>query len=115
MLHSAHDVAEGGLAVALAECCLASPERLGARIELEQSMRADVLLFAESQSRVLVTLDRQSLPRVRDRAQRDGIPVEAIGEVGGARLEIGDWIDRSVGDLAEIWENALERGLRVVA
>jgi phosphoribosylformylglycinamidine synthase len=115
MLHSAHDVAEGGLAVALAECCLASPERLGARIELEQSMRADVLLFAESQSRILVTLDRQSWPRLRDRAQRDGIPVATIGEVGGARLEIGDWIDRSVGELAEIWETALERALRVVA
>ena len=86
MLHSAHDVAEGGLAVALAECCLASPERLGARIELEQSMRADVLLFAESQSRILVTLDRQSWPRLRDRAQREGIPVEPIGEVGGTRL-----------------------------
>jgi phosphoribosylformylglycinamidine synthase len=115
MLHSAHDVAEGGLAVALAECCLASPERLGARIELEQSMRADVLLFAESQSRIVVTVDRQTWPRLRDRAQRDGIPVEPIGEVGGTRLEIGDWIDRSVGELAEIWEGALERALRVVA
>jgi len=115
MLHSAHDVAEGGLAVALAECCLASQERLGARIELEQSMRADVLLFAESQSRILVTVDRQSWPRLRDRAQRYGVPVEPIGEVGGIRLEIGDWIDRSVGELAEIWEGALERALRVVA
>jgi phosphoribosylformylglycinamidine synthase len=115
MLHSAHDVAEGGLAVALAECCLASPERLGARIELEQSMRADVLLFGESQSRVLVTLDRQNWPRLRDRAQREEIPVEAIGEVGGSRVEIGDWIDRSVAELAEVWEGALERALRVVA
>ncbi len=78
-------------------------------------MRADVLLFAESQSRILVTLDRQSWPRLRDRAQRDGIPVEPIGEVGGTRLEIGDWIDRSVGELAETWEGALERALRVVA
>jgi phosphoribosylformylglycinamidine synthase subunit PurL len=115
MLHSAHDVAEGGLAVALAECCLTSPERLGARIELEQSMRTDFLLFAESQSRIIVTLDRQSWPRLRDRAQREGIPVEAIGEVSGTRLEIGDSVDRSVAELAEIWEGALERALRVVA
>jgi phosphoribosylformylglycinamidine synthase len=115
MLHSAHDVAEGGLAVALAECCLASPERLGARIELEQSMRADVLLFGESQSRILVTLDRQNWPRLRDRAQREEIPVEAIGEVGGTRVEIGDWIDRSVAELAAVWEGALERALQVLA
>jgi phosphoribosylformylglycinamidine synthase subunit PurL len=115
LLRSAHDVSEGGLAVALAECCLASPDRLGARIDLEQSMRGDVLLFGESQSRAIVSLDRSQWPRLRDRAQRDGVPVEAIGEVGGARLEIGDWIDVTVTDLAAVWEGALERRLRVVA
>jgi len=114
-LHSAHDVAEGGLAVAVAECSLASPDRLGAHLELEQGMRADVLLFGESQSRILLSLDRQSWPRLRDRAQRDGIPVEPIGEVGGGRLEIGDWIDVAVSDVLEAWEGALERALRVVA
>jgi hypothetical protein len=41
--------------------------------------------------------------------------VEAIGEVSGTRLEIGDSVDRSVAELAEIWEGALERALRVVA
>jgi phosphoribosylformylglycinamidine synthase len=74
-----------------------------------------VLLFGESQSRVVASLDRQSWPRLRDRAQHDGIAVEVIGEVGGVRLEIGDWIDLAVADLAEAWEGALERALRVVA
>jgi phosphoribosylformylglycinamidine synthase subunit PurL len=114
-LHSAHDVAEGGMAVALAECALASTGRLGARVDLEQGMRADVLLFGESQSRILLSLDRQSWPRLRDRAQREGIPVEVIGEVAGDRLEIGDWIDLAVVDLAAAWEGALERALGVVA
>jgi phosphoribosylformylglycinamidine synthase len=114
-LRSAHDVAEGGLCVALAECCFTSADRLGARIDLEQGMRADVLLFGESQSRVIVSVDRQGWPRLRDRARREGIPVEVIGEVIGDRLEIGDWIDFSIADLAEVWEGALERALRVVA
>ncbi len=113
MLRSAHDVSEGGIAVALAECCFASPDRLGARVDLEQGMRSDVLLFGESQSRFLVTVERSQWPRLRDRAQREGVPAEAIGEVGGGRLEIGDWIDASVAALAEIWEHALEQRLRV--
>jgi phosphoribosylformylglycinamidine synthase subunit PurL len=115
LLRSAHDLAEGGFAVALAECCLSSAERLGARVDLEPSMRSDVLLFGESQSRMLLSLDRQHWPRLRDRAERDGVPVESLGEVGGGRLEIGDWIDVAVADLAQVWEGALERALRVVA
>jgi phosphoribosylformylglycinamidine synthase subunit PurL len=115
LLRTAHDIAEGGLGVALAECCLSSPDRLGARVDLEQGMRADVQLFGESQSRVIVSVDRQNWPRLRDRAQREGIPVEVIGEVLGDRIEIGDWIDLSVAELAAAWEGALERALRVVA
>jgi phosphoribosylformylglycinamidine synthase len=113
LLRSAHDVSEGGIAVALAECCLASRERIGVRVDVEQGMRSDVLLFGESQSRFLLSVDRQVWPRLRDRAQREGVPVEAIGEVGGNRLEIGDWIDAAVADLADIWEHALAKQLRV--
>ena len=115
LLRSAHDVSEGGLAVALAEACLASPDRLGARVDLEQGMRSDVLLFGESQSRAIVSLDRTHLARLRDRAQKDGVPIEEIGEVGGTRLEIGDWIDLTIDELASAWEGALERVLSVVA
>jgi phosphoribosylformylglycinamidine synthase II len=115
LLRTAHDIAEGGLGVALAECCLSSPDRLGARVDLEQGMRADVQLFGESQSRVIVSVDRQNWPRLRDRAQREGIPIEVIGEVLSDRIEIGDWIDLSVAELAAAWEGALERALRVVA
>ncbi|MGH7899190.1 MAG: phosphoribosylformylglycinamidine synthase subunit PurL [Candidatus Binatia bacterium] len=115
LVRSAHDVAEGGLAVALAECCLASRERIGARVDLEHSMRGDVLLFGESQSRMLLSLERHHWPRLRDRAQREGVPVEVIGEVGGQRLEIGDWIDVPVRELEAVWRGALERALGVVA
>jgi phosphoribosylformylglycinamidine synthase len=115
LLRSAHDVSEGGLAVALAEACLASPDRLGARVDVEQGMRSDVLLFGESQSRAIVSLDRTHLARLRDRAQKDGVPIEEIGEVGGTRLEIGDWIDLTIDELASAWEGALERVLSVVA
>ena len=60
LLHSAHDISDGGLAVALAECCIGGPEKpLGARIETHEMIRGDALLFSESQSRIVVSLSRE--------------------------------------------------------
>jgi phosphoribosylformylglycinamidine synthase len=116
ILCSAHDVAEGGLAVALAECCIADAARpLGARIDLEHGMRPDMLLFGESQSRVVVSIQRRDLARIRDRAERDEVPLEVIGEVRGDRLEIGEWIDLPVLDVSRAWRGALERALGMVS
>ena len=115
ILRSAHDVAEGGLAVALAECCLTAPGRLrGARVEIEGAMRLDVLLFGESQSRVVVSVQRKNLPRLQDLARREGVPITVLGEVRGDRLEIGDLIDLSVEEIFDRWRGALERALGVL-
>ena len=56
LIASAHDVSDGGLLVALAECVLFS-EDLGAEIQLnpESTARLDALLFGEAQSRILLT------------------------------------------------------------
>ncbi|WP_414566452.1 MULTISPECIES: phosphoribosylformylglycinamidine synthase subunit PurL [unclassified Anabaena] len=57
-IRSAHDCAEGGIAVAIAECCIAG--NLGARINLEilstQSQRLDQILFGEGGARILVSV-----------------------------------------------------------
>ena len=113
LLRSAHDVAEGGLAVALAECCISdeSGRILGAHIDLEGGLRPDALLFGESQARLVVSVRRRHLGRVRDIARREDVPVTVIGEVRGQRLEIGDWIDADVAELRERWRTGLERVL----
>ena len=54
-IRSAHDCSEGGLAVALAECCMSGAEQIGARVLLGTTARADVALFNETQSRVVVS------------------------------------------------------------
>lgn len=111
MLRSAHDVSEGGLAVALAECCIARPGApLGAQVHLPiEGMRTDALLFGESQSRVIVSLHRRYLARLRDMAASAGVPFEQIGEVGGRRLVIRPWIDLEVEELRRVWSEALPR------
>ncbi|MGH7818342.1 MAG: AIR synthase related protein, partial [Candidatus Binatia bacterium] len=114
-LRSAHDVAEGGLAVAVAECCLSAAEGpRGARVNFESAMRSDLLLFGESQSRLILSLERKDLPRLRDRARRDEIPLEVVGEVRGDRLEIGDLLDLPLSEMIARWSTALERRLGVI-
>src|SRR5205807_10495964 len=95
LLRSAHDVAEGGLAVALAECSFGGAG-LGARIALDSGMRADALLFGESQSRMVVSLRRRHLGRLRDLARREDVPLTVLGEVRGSSLVIGEMIDLSI-------------------
>jgi phosphoribosylformylglycinamidine synthase len=108
IVRSAHDCAEGGLAVALAEACIAGPnEPLGAEVELEADIRPDAWLFGESQSRIVLSLRKKHVNRLRELARAADVPCTVLGEVRGRRLRIGSLIDVSTTDLRAAWANAL--------
>jgi phosphoribosylformylglycinamidine synthase len=108
ILHSAHDVADGGLAVALAECCVGGPDKIiGARIDTHEMIRGDALLFSESQSRIIVSLKEENVGRLREIAARHIVPMQTIGAVGGARLVIHPLLQVAVEELKAIWFNGL--------
>jgi phosphoribosylformylglycinamidine synthase len=114
VLLSAHDLSDGGLAVAAAECCFAGEEPgLGARLDLPGPGRPDVLLFAETPSRALVTT-RDEL-RIAELARCHGVRWTRVGTVGGDRLVIASGgatrIDLGVAELQHAWMS-LERGLQ---
>jgi len=110
LVRSAHDIAEGGLAVALAECCISGPHPgCGAVIEMEGAIRPDALLFGESQSRIIVSLRRRHLGRLRELAADANVPVTVLGEVRGRRLVIGPLIDVDLAELRRTWTTALPR------
>ncbi len=74
---SAHDLSEGGLAMALAESCF--PNRLGVRISVPTPLRDDVFLFGESPSRVLVSVDpEREAEFLKD---FEDLPATRLGEV----------------------------------
>ena len=108
VLSSAHDVSEGGLAVALAEACFGDPG-IGAVIDLEPDERPDILLFGELHSRIVVSLKEKDWGRLRELASKEGVPCRAIGRVGGSRLIIGDLVRARVERLRNLWSTALER------
>ena len=112
MQASAHDVAEGGLAIALAEACITGPGTgIGGHITLAEplrgSLRLDALLFGESQSRVLASLPAENVSRLQALAQAASVPCTVLGEVGGTALDIVDVIQLPVAQLQHEWRTAL--------
>ena len=110
LVRSAHDVSEGGLAVALAEACISGPdEPLGAEIEMEATIRPDAWFFGESQSRIVLSVRRKHVNRLRDLARAADVPLTVLGEIRGRRLRIGTLIDANTADLRRSWAEALSR------
>jgi phosphoribosylformylglycinamidine synthase len=89
-LQSAHDVSDGGLAVALAECTL-GPEGVGARIDLDAPEAAEdtvALFFGETPSRVIISVAAADVGEVTRRANAAGVPVHELGVTGGDSLSV---------------------------
>jgi len=111
LVSSAHDCAGGGIAVALAECCIIGGVGASVALSSERGQRSDALLFGEGVGRVLASLPASNLSALLQLAGRFAVPAQVLGSVGGDRLVIGadgeavhgPWIDASVDDMARAW------------
>ncbi len=108
-VQSAHDLSEGGLAVALAECCMG--RNLGANINVETGLRPDLALFSESQSRILISVSPQNVEKVKQLAEQQGVPFTELGKVGSEQLMIhvnGTVIvDQPLEKIKSAWKDAI--------
>ena len=112
LFSSAHDVAEGGLAVALAEACISHPRQaLGARVTLTGDLRPDALLFGESQSRAVVSVRPPDWERLKALLRTSALPFSVLGEVGGTDLEIVGYMKIATAALRQQWQTALAQQL----
>lgn len=106
---SAHDLSEGGLAVALAESCISGG--IGAAVEIETELRHDIALFSESQSRILLTAKPEQAEELERTIAAAGVPVKRIGTAGGSDLSIringGQGLELPVERLAQVWKDAI--------
>ncbi len=129
LVASVQDVSGGGLAVAIAECCMWGG--LGARLRLGVSGSPAIELFGESPSRLVVSCRPRHAAALDLLARQFGLSTSTLGDVGGQRLRIeltgqgatgaaeergsriADALDVSVADLRHVWENGLARALGV--
>jgi len=110
LLSSAHDCAEGGLAVALAECCIAGGVGLDA-VAIHLAGRADAALFGEAQSRIVVSVAPERAEALLAIAADESVPVVMLGTTGGDRLRLAGAINLPVAALRERFDAGLPRAL----
>ncbi|MDA0988048.1 MAG: phosphoribosylformylglycinamidine synthase subunit PurL [Chloroflexi bacterium] len=109
LLRSAHDCADGGLAVSLAESCVAGG--IGFVGSLPLGGRWDAALFGEAQSRIVVSVAPDGLPVLEKLALEQGVPLVQLGSVGGAIFSIPQLMSLPVDELGAAWKGGLKKAL----
>ena len=119
LVHSAHDCADGGLAVTLAECTFGDGG-IGAEVSIEgvtvssqPRINVAAALFGESASRVVVSTSPDLVTEVLQLAAKAGVPARVIGETGGNRLRMAVAgtveVDVAIDEAESAWSDAIGR------
>ena len=104
VINSAHDISEGGLAIALAEKSISS-NGIGCEINLE---KADVgALFSESQSRIIISISDDKIDELNMIAQKYNIPLNKIGKTTKETFTINNYLASNYSELKNVYENAI--------
>lgn len=109
VLRSAHDCSDGGLAVALAECCIAG--RVGFTGDFAVKGRWDAALFGEAQSRIIVSLTPDRLAALERICQEEGVPWLRLGITGGSEFRIGILLALGLDAIEDAWRRGLPRAM----
>ncbi len=118
LLRSAHDCSDGGLAVALAECCFSSLNRrgVGAEIDLTGEYNLATRLFSETPSRIVVSFDQSALGDIEEIVAAASCAMTILGNVGSDRLRIEsdgeEVIQLDVAEMEKAWRSSLAAKLQ---
>ena len=107
-LRSAHDCAEGGMLVALAECCLLGG--LGVRcpaMRPEPPLRLDAAFFGETPGRFIVSAPSRAMPELQTLARRHHVEISLLGMAGGETVEFEGQFRLSLAEMRQAWEGGL--------
>lgn len=109
IIKSAHDISDGGLAIALAECCMAGRNNLGANVVINRKLRDDELLFGEMQSAFVITVSESDLMKIEEISSEFQTSCEALGRVGGDSLKINSYFDIPLSELKSRYESVIPK------
>ncbi len=109
-IKSAHDVSEGGITTAIAECCIINNEkRIGADIQIPVKTREDFSFFSESQSRIIVSIDNRHKEEFEKYLKKNDQYFVLLGKTGGDSLKVNNNMEIDVNKLSDIYYNTISR------
>nr|MBP9095471.1 phosphoribosylformylglycinamidine synthase subunit PurL [Ignavibacteria bacterium] len=110
LLKSAHDISDGGLAVALAECCIIDRNnRMGCKINFDYNSRKDFALFNESQGRAIVSIEKNNLDSLSSLCKKHKLDYIVIGETTLTEFVLNQEVRLTPEVLSNAYFNSLEK------
>ncbi|MHB8906357.1 MAG: phosphoribosylformylglycinamidine synthase subunit PurL [Melioribacteraceae bacterium] len=114
LVNSAHDISDGGVMCALAECCIINQEKpIGAHVHIPVKTREDFSFFSESQSRVIISVNPDNQEKFEEAASKSFTPFVLIGETGGKSLNVNDQYDYPFQLLFDLYYTAIPKRMNV--
>jgi phosphoribosylformylglycinamidine synthase subunit PurL len=118
LINSAHDVSEGGIISALAECCIMNKESasgglIGAEVNIPVKTREDFSLFSESQSRIIVSVDHKNKDKFENSLKEKEQTFAFIGKTGGDKFVVNNKLKFELNNLSDIYYNTISRIMNV--
>jgi phosphoribosylformylglycinamidine synthase subunit PurL len=109
-INSAHDISEGGIAVALAECCVMNRNKnIGCKVKYEYEFRKDFDLFSESQSRIIISASKENESNISDICKKQKMHFTKIGTTGGNELLINNEIKLNLEQINDAYYMKLDK------
>ncbi|BDQ04302.1 phosphoribosylformylglycinamidine synthase subunit PurL [Ignavibacterium sp.] len=110
LIKSAHDITEGGVASALAECCIVNQEKqIGCEVQIPIKSRKDFSLFSESQTRIIISTSESNSLKLEHELKLSNISFIKLGSVKGTSLKIKDFFEIGLNELSEIYFNTIPK------
>lgn len=108
LIKSAHDISEGGIVSALAECCIINQEKqIGCDVEVPIKSRKDFSLFSESQSRIIISISENKILELESELKLSNLKFAKLGLVTGSSLKLKNLFEISVKELSDIYYNTI--------
>ncbi len=114
LINSAHDISEGGIITALAECCIINEnKKIGVSVNIPVKTREDLSFFSESQSRVIISVSPEKKEEAESLLDLMKQSFKLLGVAGGSTFEINSKYKFSTDDLAGLYHSTISSIMNV--